>query len=326
MTTAFQLLLGLPWFVCSLVVIGLVAELATSGDAVVPWAAIGVFVLSGGAVFAGPTEFVIARVMFRLRRPTLAEQNRLDQSWGPVAWAAGIPPDRYRLWVQDSRELNAFATSGHIVAVTRTSLDHLPPQHLSAVLAHELGHHLGGHSWAALLTYWYALPGRGAARALFATTRFLFAVAAGFALGAAGGAVAGRAGGEAAGCLISPLVRLFPWLFLGALTWFLYSISPVFVLVWAIPFLLAWISRCGEKYADRTAADLGYGPALLEVLYGWLWAGGDDTRQRGGLRTAMFATHPTLAARIQALEKHVYGPTRISDGSRDGRDTSEGGW
>ncbi|WP_433193991.1 M48 family metalloprotease [Nocardia sp. CA-107356] len=326
MTTAFQLLLGLPWFVCSLVVIGLVAELAASGNVVVVWAAIGAFVLSGAAVFAGPAEFIIARVIFRLRRPTLAEQQRLDQAWGPVSWAAGVPPDRYRLWVQDSGELNAFATSGHIVAVTRAALDRLPPQHLSAVLAHELGHHLGGHSWAALLTYWYALPGRMAARALFATTRFLFAVVAGLTLGAAGGVIAGRAGGEAAGCIMGPLVRLFPWLGLGAITWFMYSIHPALVLVWAIPFLLAWVSRCGEGYADRMAADLGYGPLLIQVLYGWLRAGDDDARRRRGLRASLFATHPSHAERIRALEKHVYGQTRIGDGSSGGRDTSEGGW
>ncbi|WP_327145237.1 M48 family metalloprotease [Nocardia sp. NBC_01327] len=288
---------------------GLVAEFAASGNAVVVWGAIAAFVLSGAGGFVGPAEYVIARVMFRLRRPTLAEQSRIDQAWGPVSRAAGVPPDRYRLWVQDAGELNAFATSGHIVAVTRIALDRLPPQHLSAVLAHELGHHLGGHSWAALLTYWYSLPGRVAVRALFTTTRFLFAVVAGFTLGAAGGAIGGRAGGDAAGCLIGPLVRLLPWLILGTLTWFLYSIHPALVLVWAIPFLLAWASRWGERYADRVAADLGYGALLIEVLYGWLRAGEDDARRRDGLRASMFATHPSHAARIQALEKHLYGRT-----------------
>jgi Zn-dependent protease with chaperone function len=34
----------------------------------------------------------------------------------------------------------------------------LSPVQLEAVLAHELGHHLGGHPWASLLRYWYSLP------------------------------------------------------------------------------------------------------------------------------------------------------------------------
>ncbi|WP_378742755.1 M48 family metalloprotease [Nocardia brasiliensis] len=312
--TALTLILGIPWFALSIIVVSTLAALVSSNNTIA-LATTGLFVMSGAAVFFGRTEYFIARVMFRYRQPTMAEQHRLDQVWGAVTQRAGVRSNDYRLWVQDTDELNAFAAAGHIVAVTRAALS-LPPPRLAAVLAHELGHHLAGHSWAALLTYWYSLPGRLVARVLYRVTHFVFAIFAGFTVGAAGGAVAGRAGGAAAGCVIAPLVRLFPFLLLALTTWFFYSIHPALVLLWATPFVVAGINRHQEKSADRTAADLGYGLPLLEILYGWLHAGHDDARQREGLRANLFASHPSCAARIQALEKHLYGPNRTGGGGR----------
>lgn len=302
-STAGTLIAGLPGFALSLIVVGTASALISSMNAAV-WTALIVFVASGTAVFFRPTEYVIARAFFRYRQPTLPEQQRLDHAWGLVTNSAGVRADQYRLWVEDSNDLNASAAAGHIVAVTRGALT-LPPHQLEALLAHELGHHLGGHSWATLLTYWYSLPGRLLMRALHWSTQLAFALVTGITLGAAGGALGGRAGSEAAGCLIGPIVRLFPLLWLGLITLFFYSIHPLMVLLWAVPFALAWFSRYQETDADRVAAQLGYGPALLEVLYGWLHAGYDDARRRNGLRANMFASHPSCASRIHALEKYL---------------------
>ncbi|MFF4735893.1 M48 family metalloprotease [Streptomyces sp. NPDC001262] len=65
-------------------------------------------------------------------------------------------------------ELNATAAAGHIVAVTRPATDRSPNSQLAAILAHELGHHVGGHPWAAMLADWYALPARTVGRWIFA--------------------------------------------------------------------------------------------------------------------------------------------------------------
>ncbi|MFI2259788.1 M48 family metalloprotease [Streptomyces tubercidicus] len=56
--------------------------------------------------------------------------------------------------------LNALAAAGHIVGVTRFSLERLSDGQLAAVLAHELGHHVRGHAWSSLPAQWYAVPGR----------------------------------------------------------------------------------------------------------------------------------------------------------------------
>ncbi|WP_067452914.1 M48 family metalloprotease [Nocardia alba] len=303
LSTAGTLVVGLPGFALSLIVVGMAFSAIFQGSVAV-WVALAVFVGSGAVVFFRPTEFAIARVFFRFRRPTIPEQERLDHAWSLVTQSAGVRADTYRLWVEDSNDLNASAAAGHIVAVTRGALI-LPPHQLEALLAHELGHHLGGHSWATLLTYWYALPGRLLVRVLHWSTQLVFALAAGLTLGAAGGAMGGRAGSEAAGCLIGPIVRLFPLLWLALITLFFYSIHPLLVLLWTVPFVLAWFGRHQEKDADRVAAQLGYGPALLEILYGWLDAGHDDARRRNGLRANIFASHPSCASRIHALEKRL---------------------
>lgn len=80
-------------------------------------------------------EAMVARLMLRLHRPAAADRARLDAVWGAVTARAGIDPTAYSLWVEESDEINAYASAGHIVAVTRCALDTMPPPHLEAVLA-----------------------------------------------------------------------------------------------------------------------------------------------------------------------------------------------
>ncbi|MGH3899749.1 MAG: M48 family metalloprotease [Pseudonocardiaceae bacterium] len=47
------------------------------------------------------------------------------------------------LVLDDARVVNASASAGHLVAVTRQALQNLTPVQLAGVLAHEFGHHLG---------------------------------------------------------------------------------------------------------------------------------------------------------------------------------------
>ncbi|WP_235967803.1 M48 family metalloprotease [Streptomyces mesophilus] len=52
------------------------------------------------------------------------------------------------MWTEESQDLNAYAAAGHTVGVSRFALENLPSAQLAAVLAHELGHHTGGHAWS----------------------------------------------------------------------------------------------------------------------------------------------------------------------------------
>lgn len=281
-SSSMELLLALPQFLSSLMVVSFI------GSYLVPqavWLLPCLWVLSGAIVFVPAAERLFAQVKFGVREPVAAEWHALAGPWHAVCRAAGVPTERYSLWVEDSTSVNAFAAAGHIVAVTRPALQ-LPPHHLEAVLAHELGHHLAGHAAASLLSYWYAFPARLSVYVIAGLTRAVLAI----------GSVFARLGGwllslAAVGLAIVLLVALFelnPWL----------PFMPV------ISVLLAWVSRVGEKRADRTAAQLGYGPALVDVLHSWLPMEGGD-RSRSGVRGWLFATHPPIADRINALTEYL---------------------
>ncbi|WP_018683327.1 M48 family metalloprotease [Actinokineospora enzanensis] len=272
------LVFGLPAFVSSLVVVGLLPSLLWPGRTWVLWLVIGLWLASGALTFLPAVESLLARAMFDMRAPSVGEMTRLAPPWERVCAAAGVDGRRYSLWVEQSRELNAFAAGGRTVAVTRRALE-LPPRALEAILAHELGHHLSGHSRVSLLAWWYELPARASIFLVRWAVRLVLMVGNVFArFGSGAGALASVL---LALLLVFGLVVLNPWLLLMPL------LSP----------LLAWSSRLGEYRADATAARLGYGPALVDVLSGWLAA----ERGKRSLRVRMLASHPSTSDRIRRL-------------------------
>lgn len=276
-SSTVSLLSGLPAFLCSFAV---VAAVGTYALPQAPWLMPVLWVCSGAVLFVPSVEPVVSRLLFKARRPTQAELDHLWQPWQSVCRVAGVAPDRFVLMVEDSDELNAFAAGGRTVAVTRTAL-RLPPKHLEAVLAHELGHHLAGHPMVDILSWWYTLPARGAAFLTMVALRVILAVASAFA----------RVGGGV-GALVALLLSL---LVLTALAF----LSVWLLLVPLISPFLAWARRLGELSADRVAASLGYGPHLVDVLHRWFSAGAQPPE---GPRSRLLATHPLPATRIRRLQ------------------------
>ncbi|MET9417441.1 M48 family metalloprotease [Streptomyces klenkii] len=206
-----------------------------------------VWLLSGPLVFHRSAEAAIARFLLGMRRPTPGEAERLGAVWEEVTRRAGVNQGTYELWVQERAELNATAAAGHIVGVTRHALDRLPNSRLAAVLAHELGHHVGGHTWAAMLADWYALPARVVWRLITTVVLLL--------LGSRN--LAGIACG---GCLSVTFV------------WFVYVLTFTESMWWITlpvaigPFFVAWLHRRAECRADDYAAGLGFRDELVAVL------------------------------------------------------------
>ncbi|MFD0275063.1 M48 family metalloprotease [Kitasatospora sp. NPDC127111] len=203
------------------------------------------WVLSGALVFHRPTEAAIARRLLGMRRPGPAEAGRLAEVWEEVARRAGVRPGTYELWIQEREELNATATAGHIVAVTRHALDRLPNSQLAAILAHELGHHVGGHTWAGLLADWYALPAR--------TVRRWTVIVLARLVSSSDKRIAG-----CGGCLTLVVVAFF--LAVAADLWWLLLPAAL------APLLVAWLHRRAEYRADDYAVGLGFHAELTEVL------------------------------------------------------------
>ncbi|GAB3741601.1 M48 family metalloprotease [Microlunatus parietis] len=298
------LLVQLPLIVLSLGFMAAVGEelgRALGNAAIGTVAVLMVWLASGALIFLRPVEAALARVRLRARRPLPQESDHLLPIWDSVIRTAGVDGDRFQLWISDTDGINASAASGHIVTVTRAAVQVMPPRELAAVLAHELGHHLGGHPWAGLLAHWYSLPFRALTRLIVLFVRLVALIT------------------TAILTVLLSLTRLggLAKLFFHPLLWIciatmLLMYAPLIVLVVLPIAFLRFFDRYGELRADRTAAELGYGPELLRVFQIWQAQGLDDELPPGGrlgledrlnlVLGRLFATHPPLAKRIAVLD------------------------
>ncbi|MFF1694430.1 M48 family metalloprotease [Streptomyces sp. NPDC058257] len=286
-TALGRIILYLPGTLMSLLVLLLISGGLDAWVGIPFWILPLVWLLSGAMVFHRPTEDFCARYLLRLQRPMPEEYARLAPVWREVTARAGVDGQAYELWVEDSEDLNAYAACGHIVGVTRFALDRLPSSQLAAVLAHELGHHAGGHVWVSLLGYWYALPGRAAWYAIRLIAAYAWAFTSYFSWAASAALVLII-------CIISytTVTRLYG--------------LPLVLLV--TPYLIAAVGRRAELRADQHAAALGFAPMLAQVLQAM------HATETEAKRQAMAASgHKLVAPRLlnQLLSTHPDYPTRL---------------
>nr|WP_121712859.1 M48 family metalloprotease [Streptomyces sp. E5N91] len=290
-TAVGQLATQIPGFLVSLAVVSAVT-LPLFGQVLGPLLLLA-WLGSGALVFHRPTELLFARRVLKLRPPLAEERARLEPVWREVTARAGIEGDTYELMIENSTGLNASAAAGHIVGVTTYALNRIPSSNLAAVLAHELGHHTGGHAWAGLLGYWYSLPGRIAWAVARGLVRVALAVTRVFSVAATG----------------------MLYLFLAAV------VVSGFMVAWYItiplllaPYLLAYAGRQGELRADQAAAALGFARQLTEVLRHFqaeedaakahAMAQGKRLKEPAGL-AKLLSSHPDNYTRMRALEPHL---------------------
>ena len=79
----------------------------------------------------------------------------LYDCWDDVCERAGVNPDKYRLYIQASPEINAFALGHNRVVVLAGLINALTYDELRGVLAHELSHHDGVQLCAPHLQFAY---------------------------------------------------------------------------------------------------------------------------------------------------------------------------
>lgn len=250
-------------------------------------------VLVGSWLFAGVVLFDAAwfspnrqswAAVLGFRKPVGDEVEILTAAWENVTRAPGLDGWPYSLWVQQSGLPNAYAAPTRIVAVTSWAIGSLRPRALEAVLAHELGHHVGGDQRLRLLAAWSAIP---------VTVVKRLAAAAGRPLDVLGPAA------------IAIRFALAPVL-CGAL--FLGVAAPagrpvalaLSVLLLVEPCTAAARSRRAEFAADRFAAEHGYGRDLAAALGRWQ----REYPARTGLlavRSRWFGSHPPIGDRVRAL-------------------------
>lgn len=295
-STATTLVTGLPRVFLSGLIVFSAAEIAGSffgvegiAGQILNWGAVLLWLASAVIILLPSTQPAVARIIFRYRKPTKNELVHLKPAWSDVLKRAGIDPTqaKYSLWVQDTPELNASATGGSVVSVSGQALHLYRGPELSAILAHELGHHLGGHPWSRLTILWLSLPYFTVKR----ITALLFLVIV----------------------QISPLIGclalgIFFIIFVGFAV-ALIKAPPVIhiVLIFAIIMIIIEpiMNRRAEYKSDDKAVELGYGPQLISVFEGWLAQGHDDHRQSASAMALYKASHPSVGSRITRAEQRM---------------------
>lgn len=287
-TALLGLVLHLPQLLASVAVVSLVAYAVDVLGGPPWWLLSAGWALSGVLAFHRPSERLMARRLFGLRHPAPHEAELLRTVWREVTARAGVDGTAYQLWVEDSDDLNAMATAGHVVGVTSHAMQQLHPSQLAAVLAHELGHHTRGHAWATLLAFWYALPGRIAWHLLMRLVDRIHDMTTGAMI---------LSVGLLAAVVIASTVATYGLIFLPLVT----------------PYLLAAVSRRSELRADEHAADLGFAPQLMAVLSqeldldGHEAAGPADGPKPGkeAIIERLLDSHPDTHTRLHHLQAHL---------------------
>jgi Zn-dependent protease with chaperone function len=224
-------------------------------------------------------EDLLAWKLWRLRPPSKLEERNIIPAWFGACAAAGVDPNRYRVWIHEGPDATAPAVAGSTVAVTSWSALVLPTRNLEAVFAHELAHRLALPRPVSLITYSLQLPARVMGQAIRVGWKtpvvgFLLKVFLG----------------------IMALGILGLYVFWGFNTYIVLLLSPLLA-----PFVVPWAARASEKYADRVACDLGYGPALAEVFTGREYQRAQEWQSAP--TKSLKDSQPMDSARLRALER-----------------------
>ena len=195
-------------------------------------------------MFWRPLQTVLVMRMLGASRATADEAAQLEPAWRSVTQQLGIRPRRFALAVLPSEELNAFACGGSLLVVTSYAIDTLPRDEMTGVLAHELAHHLGFHTFALTLRQWLSLPIFLLARVGFFLQNVATAATHSF--------VSHSSALSAVGRLLAALLNETAWVFLSALL-----ISNR---------IASRVERGSEFEADRRAVEMGFGRELATAL------------------------------------------------------------
>src|SRR5581483_70128 len=95
-----------------------------------------------GFTYANATSTVLLAAEARPANPAVREEKLLQYKVEEMALAAGLPVPQ--VYVQDSRDINAFATGlapeKSVICVTRGAIEQLSQEELEGVIGHEMSH------------------------------------------------------------------------------------------------------------------------------------------------------------------------------------------
>ena len=278
---ATQLLLALPWFAVSLVLVSIIGTIPGYPWG---WLVIAAWLASGAVVLIPSFEDLVTRAL-RLRDPAGVERERLRLTWRPVAHVAGVAESAYRIRVRRSPAPVLPGAPGVSLVVSDWAAGMLQPRQLEAVLARELGRHLKGNPTIGLLAFWYSVPARLVCTAVWGIVRGIDVVRR--TIPFLGWAIAVFALMCWLGMILTASFRGD-----GPIT-YLWLVTPILA-----PLLLVWWNRYAEKRADRVTESFGYGSALAAVFQTWLGTSPEP-------RSKLLDPQPSVPGRLRSLERHL---------------------
>lgn len=233
--------------------------------------------LLGVVLFSRPVQRLVFARLMGARSPSPREEQRLQPAWRDVAQANHFSPQRFVLAVADGNDINAFACGGHLLVVSSFAIENLNGEQLSGVLAHELSHHMGGHTVALTVAQWMSLPVIAFARVGFYLQKIAQAAVETFAKNYPRAQIFGR--------IIAELLRAMAWIFQAGLI--------------AAQKSSNFVGRASEYRADARALEMGFGRELLSALKQVV---NDTTAAQADAGSLLFSSHPPASTRVARLE------------------------
>ena len=237
--------------------------------------------LGATGMFIAPTQRLVVLRLLGTRTPTQEELDRLLPIVALVTQSARVGSRKFILAVDDSDDINAFACGGHILVVSSYALRELSDSELSGVVAHELSHHLGSHTFALAIGQWLSLPIIACARVGF----FLQRVAAQAEQRINTQSTALRIAGR----VLTTLLMAIAWIFQAALI--------------AAQMLNNWVGKDAEFQADARAVTLGFGRQLASALTHV--RARNSQQPRRAWHDRIFVSHPPARTRIARIEAQL---------------------
>lgn len=116
------------------------------------------YLVAGLVLFVPAFQRRVLTLLMGARKPSSREAPKLQKAFNEVTQAWHLRHRHFVVGVVDDKDLNAFASGGHLVIVTSFATQELNHDELCGVLAHELCHHLGSHTIALTIGQWLTLP------------------------------------------------------------------------------------------------------------------------------------------------------------------------
>jgi Zn-dependent protease with chaperone function len=234
-----------------------------------------------GAVAATWPREAIQRAWYGYRDPTAEEHRRLTEPSRRALWRLGVTAGRYRLMIAESDAPSAPAVTGRTIVMTSYAVNGLPPDRMEAVLAHEIGHHLGLHAVPVFCHTLLTLPIRvlwWLLARIWQPVRRMWAIAKRW---------------------HTPFGFLVSFVFTVAVA-LLVVVSAVPAGIALVGATLARLSTDRTEFlADAAVVDIGLGPQLLAALEDAIEAGHTGTDRL----TRLLSVQPLVVRRAQRLRR-----------------------